>query len=324
MQKGFFLDEIETDYITIGEDEVGLRLDKILSLRFQDEKSRTYFQYLIEQQKVLLNGTAVKKRIQPKAGDTVEIHFIYPPQLSLEPEAIPLDVIFEDEHLIVVNKPAGMVVHPSIGNWSGTFVNALLHHCAEVKALIAPSELKSESVRPGIVHRLDKDTTGILIAAKHRKAHECLSTLFANRDIYKQYLAVCFGNPGNQSIDLPIGRSQKCYKQMAVVTTGKKALSHCQTLTFDGTLSLVSVQLVTGRTHQIRVHLQAVGTPVLGDPIYGNEKVNKSYKIQRQMLHAYCLRFTHPFTHEVLELKAPLPQEMAAFSSNWINNPNFG
>lgn len=308
------MDEIETDCITIADDEAGLRLDKILSLRFQDEKSRTYFQYLIEQQKVLLNGAVVKKRVQPKVGDVVEIQFVYPPQLSLEPEPIPLDVIFEDEHLIVVNKPAGMVVHPSIGNWSGTFVNALLHHCTEVKALIDTTELKNESIRPGIVHRLDKDTTGILLAAKHRQAQERLSALFANREIYKQYLAICLGNPGNQTVDLPIGRNPKCYKQMAVIPTGKKALSHCQTITFDGTLSVVAIQLVTGRTHQIRVHLQALGTPVLGDPVYGNAKINKTYGIQRQMLHAYCLRFTHPFTQKELELKASLPKEMVAFS----------
>lgn len=311
------VEEIETDCIIITDDEVGLRLDKLLSLRFQDAKSRTYFQYLIEQQKVLLNGSVVKKRVQPKAGDAVEIHYIYPPQLSLEPEEIPLEIIFEDEHLIAVNKRAGMVVHPSIGNWSGTFVNALLHYCGDVKALIGTSELKNDSIRPGIVHRLDKDTTGILVAAKTRQAQERLSNLFANREIYKQYFAVCVGNPGNQTIDLPIARNPKCYKQMAVIPTGKKALSHCQTLSFDGTLSAVSVQLVTGRTHQIRVHLQALGTPVLGDPVYGNAKVNKSYGVQRQMLHAYCLRFIHPFTQELLELKAPLPNEMSAFSSNW-------
>lgn len=312
------MEEIETDHFLITDEEVGLRLDKILSLRFRDEKSRAYFQYLIEQQKVLLNGAAVKKRIQPRSGDAVEIHFIYPPQISLEPEAIPLDVIFEDEHLIAVNKPAGMVVHPSIGNWSGTFVNALLHYCTEVKALIATPDAKKESIRPGIVHRLDKDTTGILLAAKTRQAQERLSTLFANREIYKRYLAVCFGNPGNQTIDLPIGRDPKCYKQMSVLPHGKKALSHCQTLSFDGTLSAVSIQLITGRTHQIRVHLQALGAPVLGDPVYGNVKVNKSYGFERQLLHAHCLRFTHPFTQKVIELKAPLPKEMSAFFNGVI------
>lgn len=309
------MDEIETECITITEDEAGLRLDKILSQRFQDAKSRTYFQYLIEQQKVLLNGASVKKRIHPNVGDVVEIHYIYPPQLSLEAEAIPLDIIFEDENLIIVNKPAGMVVHPSIGNWSGTFVNALLHHCTEVKSLIETSESNDASTRPGIVHRLDKDTTGILVAAKNRDALEQMSALFSKREIYKEYLAVCVGNPGNQTIDLPIGRNPKCYKQMAILPTGRKALSHCKTLTFDGTLSFVSVQLVTGRTHQIRVHLQSLGTPVLGDPVYGNIKVNKSFGVERQMLHAYCLRFIHPFTNELLEFKAPVPKGMASFAS---------
>ncbi len=272
---------------------------------------------MIEQQKVLLNGVPVKKRIQPKADDIVEIHYIYPPELSLEPEAIPLNVIFEDENLIIVNKPAGMVVHPSIGNWSGTFVNALLHHCSEVKALIGT--LESEAcIRPGIVHRLDKDTTGILVAAKNRDALERMCGLFSRREIDKEYLAVCVGNPGNQTIDLPIGRNPKCYKQMTVLSTGKKALSHCKTLNFDGTFALVSVQLVTGRTHQIRVHLQSLGTPVLGDPIYGNIKVNKSFGVGKQMLHAYCLRFVHPFTKQLLEFKAPVPNEMIQFSKNII------
>lgn len=315
------MEEIDTDRFLVAEDEVGLRLDKMLSLRFQEEKSRAYFQFLIEQQKVLLNGAAVKKRVQPKVGDAVEIHYIYPPQISLEPEAIPLEIIFEDEHLVVVNKPAGMVVHPSLGNWSGTFVNALLYHCAEVKALIAATDKEKESIRPGIVHRLDKDTTGILLAAKTRQAQERLSTLFANRQMDKHYLAVCVGNPGNQTIDLSIGRDPKCYKQMCVLPHGKKALSHCQTLSFTGALSAVSVQLITGRTHQIRVHLQALGTPVLGDPVYGNAKVNKSYGMERQLLHAHRLRFTHPFTQKEMELRAPLPKEMVPFFSSVIEQP---
>lgn len=300
------MEEIESDSLIITEDEAGLRLDKILSLRYQDAKSRAYFQYLIEEQKVLLNGSSVKKRVQPKVGDEVRIHFIYPPQLSLEPEDIPLDILFEDDHLIVVNKQAGMVVHPSIGNWSGTFVNALLYHCKGLKELADTPD----SIRPGIVHRLDKDTTGILVAAKNQKAHERLSQLFAKREIYKQYLAVCVGNPGNQEINGPIGRDPKCYKQMAIVPTGKKALSHCETLSFDGTLAFVSIQIVTGRTHQIRVHLKSIGTPVLGDPIYGNIKINRKYGVEKQMLHAYCMRFNHPFNEKPLEFKAPLPKEM--------------
>lgn len=310
------MEEIDTDSIVITEEETDLRLDKILSLRFRNENSRTYFQYLIEERNVLLNGIPVKKRFRPKTGDRVDIRFVYPPGISLEPEAIPLDVIFEDDYLLVVNKPAGMVVHPSVGNWSGTFVNALLYHCAEVRSLIGDSEPTDSSVRPGIVHRLDKDTTGILMAAKTRQSQERLSSLFANRDISKNYAAICVGNPGKQSVDLPIGRHPKCYTQMAVIPSGKKALTHFETLDFDGTLSRVSVRLITGRTHQIRVHLQALGTPVLGDPIYGNIKVNKTFGVKRQMLHAHRLRFVHPFTGEAMDLKAALPEEMSDFSRN--------
>lgn len=309
------MEEIDTDLLIINEQDTGQRLDKILAQRFQDSKSRTYFQYLIEQQKVLLNGQPVKKRIQPRAGDEVLIQFIYPPQLSLEPECIPLDILFEDEHLLIVNKPAGMVVHPSIGNWSGTFVNALLYHCNEVKALIGSDHSDQASIRPGIVHRLDKDTTGLLIAAKHSQALEKLCGLFSRREIYKEYLAICVGNPGTRTIDLPIGRNPSCYKEMKVLPEGgKKAVSECKTLASNGKLSLVSVVLVTGRTHQIRVHLQAVGTPVLGDPIYGSQKANQAHHLQRQLLHAHCLRFVHPFTKRQVEFKAPMPPDMADLS----------
>lgn len=307
----------DSDLLIISEEETGQRLDKILAIRFQEVKSRSYFQYLIEQQKVLLNGEPVKKRALPKAGDQIEIQFICLPELSLTPEAIPLDIIFEDESMLIVNKPTGMVVHPAVGNWSGTFVNALLYHCKDLESKLASEENKSSSVRPGIVHRLDKDTTGLLIAAKTSEAHEKLSALFFTRKIYKEYLAVCIGNPGTLTINRPIGRNPSCYKQMAVVQQGgKEAITHCKTLAYNGKLAFVSVELQTGRTHQIRVHLQSQGTPVLGDPVYGNLKINQSYNLQTQMLHAHCLRFTHPLTQELLEFKAPLPTKMEEFYKN--------
>lgn len=311
------MEEIDLDSFYIDESEVGQRIDKILTHRFQEERSRSYFQYLIEQQKVLLNGSPVKKRIQPKFGDKVEVAFICPPELSLEPENIPLDIIFEDEHLIIVNKPAGMVVHPAVGNWSGTFVNALLHHCSEIKVLMENLPSKEVAIRPGIVHRLDKDTTGLLVAAKNSLALEKLANLFSKREIEKEYLAISIGNPGNKTIDLPIGRHPNCYRKMAVLSQGgKKAITHCKTLAFNGKLAVVSIALITGRTHQIRVHLQSQGTPVLGDPLYGNEKINRQYQVTRQMLHAHCLRFTHPFSNKYLEFKAPIPEEMSKISQN--------
>lgn len=305
----------DTDVIIVTAEEAGMRLDKILALRFQEGFSRTYFQWLIEEQKVLLNGEIVKKRIMPAVGDEIEIQFVCLPQPSLIPEAIPLDIIFEDESLIVINKPAGMVVHPAAGNWSGTFVNALLYHCREAASLVELSTAHN-SFRPGIVHRLDKDTTGLLVAAKSAKAHEKLAALFFNREIHKEYLAICIGNPGNVNIEAPIGRNPSCYRKMAVVREGKKALSQCKTLAYNGKLALVSIILVTGRTHQIRVHLQSVNTPVLGDCLYGNLKINKSYKVDRQMLHAHRLEFIHPITQQELKFEAPLPKEMNAISKN--------
>lgn len=311
------MEDLEVDSFLVSEGEAGQRLDKILTQRYQEEKSRTYFQYLIEEQKVLLNGLPVKKRITPKPGDEIEIIFIYPPQLSLEPESIPLDIIFEDENIIIVNKPAGMVVHPAVGNWSGTFVNALLYHCTEIKKLVDNAPSKDVAIRPGIVHRLDKDTTGLLVAAKNPLALERLASLFAKREIEKEYQVITVGNPGNKTIDLPIGRHPKCYKQMAVLPNGgKKAVTHCKTLGYNGKLAVASILLVTGRTHQIRVHLQSQGTPVLGDPAYGNLKVNQNYNVKRQMLHAYRLAFVHPFTGKALEFKAPIPDEMALIAKN--------
>lgn len=307
----------DSDLLIITEEEAGQRLDKILAMRFQEFKSRSYFQYLIEQQKVFLNGETVKKRALPKAGDQIEIQFICLPELSLTPEPIPLEIIFEDDAMLVVNKPAGMVVHPAVGNWSGTFVNALLYHCKGIESMLTFEENKPSSVRPGIVHRLDKDTSGLLLAAKTPEAHEKLSKLFSSRKIYKEYLAICVGNPGNLTINRPIGRNPNCYKQMTVVQKGgKEAITHCKTLAYNGKLSFVSIELQTGRTHQIRVHLQSQGAPVLGDPVYGNLKINQSYNLQTQMLHAHCLRLSHPLTQELLEFKAPLPPKMEEFYNN--------
>lgn len=290
--------------IVISEEEAGERLDKILARRYSDVRSRTYFQDLIEDHCVLLNGEPVKKRVQPKVGDEVEIAFRIAPELDLKAEAIPLEILYEDACLLAVNKPAGMVVHPAVGNWSGTFVNALLHHCQQLEV--------QDNVRPGIVHRLDKETSGVLLAAKTTSAQQRLIALFASRSVYKEYLAVCVGNPGTCEIDAPIGRHPVHRKLMTVLQEGgRPALSRCQTLAFDGQLSLVSIVLVTGRTHQIRVHMKHRGTPVLGDPLYGSSAANQKYGKERQMLHAWRVRFAHPMTVETIELEAPLPPDMA-------------
>jgi 23S rRNA pseudouridine1911/1915/1917 synthase len=300
----------DADIILVSEEEAGERLDKFLANRFINVQSRTYFQFLIEKGRILVNGALVKKREKVSCGDEVQINFLFTSDCGLKPEAIPLDIIYEDEDILVINKPAGMVVHPAHGNWTGTFVNALLYHC---KDLFTDHEMTSSTPnlhRPGIVHRLDKETTGVLIAAKNSLAQQRLIELFANRQMEKEYWAICLGNPGDVEINAPIGRHPVNRKQMAVLEEGKEAFSKFKTRACDGKISLVQVFPKTGRTHQIRVHLKHIGTPVLGDSLYGNAQVNKKYEVNRQMLHARALRFKHPITNKLLEFVAEVPADM--------------
>ncbi len=290
------------EILSVDSSSQGARLDQFLTKHFLGKQSRTYFQYLIEEGCVLLNGKGVKKRVEVQEGDEIEVHFRLTPELSLEPENIPLDIIYEDEHLLVINKGAGLVVHPAVGHWSGTLVNALLYHC---KSLGGDSNL-----RPGIVHRLDKDTTGVLIVAKSHEAHRGLIESFANRAIKKEYLAICLGNPPQGVISEPIGRHPIKRKEMAVVEGGREAISVVETLKFNDKISLVKVGLVTGRTHQIRVHLSFKGAPILGDSVYGSLSSNKKFNISRPLLHSLFLSLKHPISREVLEFKASIPNEM--------------
>ena len=297
----------ESETILITAEEAGQRLDKILAGRYREIRSRTYFQSLIQDHNVLLNGSPVKKRALPAEGDEVEICFTLTPEIDITPEPIPLDILFEDKYILVVNKPAGLVVHPAPGHWTGTFVNALLYHCKGLDA--DPANL-----RPGIVHRLDKETTGVLVAAKTTQAHQRLVEMFSRREVYKEYLAICLGNPGQGEIKLPIGRHPIYRQRMAVRETGgREALTIFSTVASDGALSLVKVILATGRTHQIRVHMRHHGTPILGDAIYGNIQANEKYKAARQLLHAHKLRLSHPITGEEMEFVAPIPSDMAKF-----------
>lgn len=299
------MNENDSEQIIINAEEAGVRLDKILSQRFQERYSRTYFQGLIDRHLVLLNGEPVKKRVKPRPGDEIEIQFMLTPEIDLKPEPIPLDIIYEDEWLIAINKPAGMVTHPAVGNWTGTFVNGLLYHCKQLPL--------SDSLRPGIVHRLDKDTSGVLLAAKTTEMQQKLTELFASRQVNKEYLAIAIGNPGNQMIEAPIGRHPVHRKQMTVIETGKGAVSHIETIAYDGQLSLVKIVIMTGRTHQIRVHLQHLGTPVLGDAIYGNSRINKKFNAETQMLHAEKLSFIHPYTGKKMEFIARVPKDLQFF-----------
>lgn len=298
--------EEESDLLIVTEEEAGERLDKLLARRFKEVYSRTYFQHLLDEQLVLLNGEPVKKRTKPQEGDEIEVEFAALPEIELSPESIPLTILYEDEALIVVNKPAGMVVHPAPGNWSGTFVNALLYHC---KAL----PVEEGTLRPGIVHRLDKETSGVLVAAKTLEMQQKLTALFASRQVYKEYLAICIGNPSNGEINAPIGRHPIHRKQMAIVPSGKPAISHCHTIAWNGKLSVVQIVIATGRTHQIRVHLKYQGTPVLGDTLYGNPSINHYYGVRRQLLHASRIKMKHPLTEELLDIAAPLPEDMERF-----------
>lgn len=296
------VEQQDLDLIIVSKEESqNRRLDKILVERF-GEKSRSYFQYLIENDCVLLNGKTVKKSTCPKEGDEIEIFFLATPEISLEPENIPLNIIFEDEHIIVINKPANMVVHPAPGHYSSTFVNALLFHCKNLAT--------QNNLRPGIVHRLDKDTTGLLIAAKTSLAHQKLISTFQGRKIIKKYLAICCGVPPEGKISAPIGRHPLKRKEMAIIEDGKEAISAFTVLDSKNNMSLVLGELFTGRTHQLRVHLNHLKTPILGDEVYGNKKLNKQYQINRPLLHAYRLQFMHPITQLPLDLRAPLPQDI--------------
>lgn len=290
------------DFFIVSAEEAHTRLDKLLSLRFPNY-SRTYFQYLIERGCVLINGMPLKKREFPKVGDEIEICFLLTPEISLEPQNIPLDILFEDDHLIAINKPANMVVHPAPGHPNNTFVNALLYHCKNLPT--------SDPLRPGIVHRLDKDTSGVLIAAKTTAAHAKLVELFSQRRIQKFYLAICVGSAKEGLIDAPIKRHPIQRKEMSVCFEGgKEAKSFCKLLKKNKKLSLVEVQLLTGRTHQIRVHLKYWGTPILGDSVYGSHSANKTFNVPRQLLHAHRINFTHPMTNAPLELLAPIEKDL--------------
>lgn len=296
----------ESEPLLVSEEEAGMRLDLFLRKRFS-EYSRTYFHYLIEEGLVLVNGGVAKKATPLSDGDEIEVEFAATPEISLEPEPIPLDILYEDPYLLAINKPAGLVVHPAAGNWTGTFVNALLYHCKNLP--------QAETMRPGIVHRLDKETSGVLVAAKTEKSQQALVELFATRRVEKEYLAICQGHPGSKLIDAPIGRHPVKRKEMAIVEKrGKEARTRCETIAIGNPFSLVRLLPETGRTHQLRVHLKHIGCPILGDPVYGIPSLNKKYAIHRQLLHAARLQFIHPMTGEKLELKAPLPDDM----KKWI------
>ena len=292
---------MDTKEYLINEADAGRRLDTILSEQI-DGFSRTYMQKLIDQEAVKINGNTIKSNYKVRLGDRVEIFVPEPVALEITAEKIDLNVVYEDEHLIVVNKPQGMVVHPAHGNYSGTIVNALLEHCDNLSGI-------NGVMRPGIVHRIDKDTSGILVIAKSNEAHVSLSEQLKEHSIKRVYTALLEGRLKNESgtVETLIGRNPKDRKKMAVVShNGKRAVTHFKALEVYNSNTLVEARLETGRTHQIRVHMAYIGHPVVGDPVYGYKK--QKYDTQGQLLHARILGFIHPATKMYMEFEAPLPE----------------
>ncbi|MDD7408752.1 MAG: RluA family pseudouridine synthase [Anaerovoracaceae bacterium] len=289
--------------ITIEENEKGRRLDAVLSDRFADQ-TRSYIQKLLADGCVTASaGAKAVKNYKVRPGDLFEVSLPEPELLDVEPEDIPLDIVYEDDDLIVVNKPQGMVVHPAPGNPDGTLVNALMYHCGDSLSTI------NGVIRPGIVHRIDKDTSGLLVAAKSDRAHEGLAEQFAVHSITRRYRAVVYNNikEDEGTVDANIGRSSRDRKKMAVVPSGKgrHAVTHYRVLDRAGSFTYIECVLETGRTHQIRVHMASKGHPLLGDPLYGPKK--HAFGIEGQVLHAKVLGFIHPVTGEKMLFDSQLP-----------------
>jgi len=296
-----------------------IRLDKYIT-SFVQNASRNKVQKAIKDGHVLVNGKVEKSSYIMQAGDKIEISLPKPPAPEAKPEDIPINIVYEDEELLVVNKEAGMVVHPAFGNWSGTMVNGLLYHADTL------SKDDEETLRPGIVHRLDKDTSGLLVVAKNEVAHKKLSKQFAEKSVERTYWAIVWGNPPDTgTIEGNVGRSPRDRKIMTVLKEkkGKSAVTHFETIERFDHLALLKINLETGRTHQIRVHMQHEHLYVFGDPTYGGNSVrygpntgsrkamfnNLFSKLERQALHAKTLGFIHPGTEEYVEFNSELPED---------------
>jgi 23S rRNA pseudouridine1911/1915/1917 synthase len=284
----------------IHEQEISERLDKVLST-IDASWSRSQVQQWIKAGHVLVNGESVKPNYKCGLGDSVKISIPEPEELDVIPEEMDLDIYFEDEDVVVVNKPRGMVVHPAPGHPSGTLVNGLMAHCKDLSGI-------NGVLRPGIVHRIDKDTSGLLMVAKNDFSHEKLVNQLVEKTVTRKYKAVVHGNPPHDygTIDAPIGRDTKDRQSMAIVDNGRNAVTHFRVLDRYKDYSLVECELETGRTHQIRVHMKYIGFPLAGDPKYGPRK---TLPINGQVLHAGVLGFIHPRTGEYVEFQADEPEE---------------
>ncbi len=285
----------------INVDDNNIRIDKYLIDKLS--MSRSKLQKMINNGNVLVNGNPVKNSYIVKVDDEISIDENYDDEIKIVPENIQLDIIYEDEYLLVVNKPSGMVVHPAPGNYSGTLVNALMYHCNNL------SKVNSE-IRPGIVHRIDADTSGLLVIAKNDDVHNNLAEQIKNHTVVRKYIALVWGviNEDSATIDAPIGRDKNNRKKMCVTAdNSKEAITHIRVLKRYNNATLIECKLETGRTHQIRVHMEYINHPVVNDPVYGNKKLlDPDFG---QMLHAKTLGFIHPITNEYLEFNSNVPEE---------------
>lgn len=283
-------------------DQKGIRIDKVIA-EYEQDLTRSYIQKIIKEGNVSVNGKVVKANYKVEEKDEVTILIPAPVELDILPEKMDLDILYEDEDIIVLNKAKGVVVHPAAGHYSGTIVNGLLYHCKDQLSGI------NGIMRPGIVHRIDMNTTGVIVVCKNDKAHNCIAEQLKEHSITRKYNALvyhCFKQE-NGTVDAPIGRHPIDRKKMAInEKNGKRAVTHYKVLeNLQGKYAHIECQLETGRTHQIRVHMASIQHPLLGDDVYGPSKSN--FKLQGQALHARVLGFIHPTTKKYVEFEAPLP-----------------
>ncbi|UOQ85508.1 RluA family pseudouridine synthase [Gracilibacillus salinarum] len=297
----------EFSYLVTNE-EAGTRIDKLL-VNLVEDYSRSQIKTWFDKDLVSVNDKAVKQNYKCQDGDTIEWRIPVIEPLGVEPNNIPIDIVYEDQDILVINKQSGMVVHPAAGHYEDTLVNALLYHCDDLSGINGVK-------RPGIVHRIDKDTSGLLVVAKHDKAHERLAEQLKDKSMKRSYKAIVHGDIPHDygTIDAPVGRSEKNRQLMAVTEKGKDAVTNFEVIErLHGKFTFVKCMLETGRTHQIRVHMKYIGYPLVGDPKYGQRK---TIDVEGQALHAYQLKFVHPVTEEQMEFEAPLPTKFEQVLEN--------
>ena len=303
---------MEEKVFIIDESCEDMRIDKYLSL-LMDGFSRSYIQKIITSKAVTVDSRPVKASYRVSDGEEVKIAIPEPITLDIEPENIPLEIVHEDKDLLIVNKPQGMVVHPAPGHYSGTLVNALLYHCKDSLSDI------NGVMRPGIVHRIDRDTSGLLVICKNNRAHHALAEQFAVHSITRTYRAIVYNNIKNDegTVDAPLARMKNDRKKIGIDPAGRRAVTHYRVLERFGKYTYIECRLETGRTHQIRVHMSSIGHPLIGDPVYGPSKDH--FHLNGQMLHAMTLGFIHPGSQEYVSYEAALPAYFERFLVNLRN-----